>query len=287
MFFKEIHFFNTCNKGDIHSSRGIVKNIIKTYPTLSIFYHHRHGSKLLQDITLNYSKELVDFKEILTVIDEKLYINTWLGQKRSDGIQFCSTWGCNCISNKELLNYILELLDKKIFDFNEFDVLPTIDYSKFNTSNIDNYIKQNNKNVLICNGPVLSGQCPNFSFMPLIIELAEKYKNINFILTEKQNTNISNIHFTETIINEQECDLNEVSYLSKNCSIVIGRASGPWTFAQTFDTLIDENKTFICFNNKREDAFFTEKTVCRKIWSNNYSSENVFNILNYEISKLC
>jgi len=264
MFFKEIHFFNLCNKGDIHSSRGIVKNIIKTYPTLPIFYHHKHGNKLLQDVQLNYSKELFDFKDILTIVNDKLYINTWLGQKRPDGVQFCSTWGCNCISNKELLNYILELLGKKIFDNTEFDVIPTIDYSKFNVTNIDNYIKQNKKNILVCNGPVLSGQCPNFSFIPLITELSERYKKINFILTEKQNINAPNVYFTENIIKEQECDLNEVSYLSKKCSVVIGRASGPWTFAQTFDTLVDENKTFICFNNKREDAFLQKRQFVKR-----------------------
>ena len=288
MFFDEIHFYNPCNKGDIHSSRGIIKNIIRASPKLNIFYHHKHGHKLLKDIPVSYTNENYNSSHILSIVDNKLYINTWLGQKRNDGVQFCSTWGCNCISNKELLNYILNLLDKNIFEFNEFDVLPTIDYSFFNIKKIDEYVKNNTKNkVLICNGPVLSGQCSNFSFMFFIDNLAEMFPNIEFILTQKHEfINKHNIKYTDDIIQENECDLNEISYLSTYCPIVIGRASGPWTFAQTFETLTNKNKTFISFNNKREDAFFTEKTICNKIWTNDYSAKNIMNTMVAEISKL-
>jgi hypothetical protein len=288
MLFDEIHFFNPCNKGDIHSSRGVIKNIIRTYPNLKIFYHHKHGHKLLKDMPIIYTNENCELRDISSVTDNKLYINTWLGQKRNDGVQFCSTWGCNCISNKELLNHILNLLDKNILEFNEFDVLPTIDYTGFNIKNINEYVKNNTKNkVLICNGPVLSGQCFNFSFVPFVTNLAEMFPNIEFILTQKHEfINKDNIKYTDDIIQENECDLNEVSYLSTYCPIVIGRASGPWTFAQTVETLTNKHKTFISFNNNREDAFFTEKTVCNKIWSNDYSPSNIMNILVTEVSKL-
>jgi hypothetical protein len=66
----------------------------------------------------------------------------------------------------------------------------------------------------------------------------------------------------------------------------VGRASGPFMFTQTFETLTDNTKTFIAFSNLRENAFLTEKTSCNKIWSNNYSPKNIMNMLITELNKL-
>lgn len=284
MFFDEIHFFNSCNKGDIHGSRELVKIIIQLFPNKSYYYHHTHGPELLKDISIIYSNEKISFSDLLVIKDNKLFVNTWLGQMRDDNVQFCSTWGCNSIANKELLKYILKLLNKDN-NIDDFDLVPSIDYSKYDIKNIDLFFDQNtNHKILICNGPVLSGQCPNFLFDEIILNLTKQHPNIDFILTQKTSLIAHNIFYTDDIIKKIGCDLNEVSYLSTKCSIVVGRASGPWAYAQTKASLSDVNKTFICFNNNKNDAFFLENTPCTKIWSNDYSLENIKNIFNNTIN---
>jgi len=284
--FKEIHFINDWHNGDIHMSRGIIKNIMRLYPDADYFYHHKHGKKSLQDIPGTYLNDSVNYSDIITIVDNKLYINTWMGQFLPNGKQLCS-WGCNCNSNKELLNYILTVLNKNIPLVNELDLIPHIDFSKFDIKNIDIFLKNNtNKKILICNGETLSGQSYNFSFTPFIINLAIKYENINFILTQKENLIKSNIFYTDDIIKQDRSDLNEISYLSSFCPIVVGRGSGPFVSSQIYETLIDQNKTFISFSNKRFESFLTEKTGCKKIWSNNYSPDNILNIIDSELNKL-
>ena len=155
--FKEIHFTNEWHNGDIHMSRGIIKNIIQRYPNAGYYYHHKHGKRLLQDMPGFYTEDCVNYPDIATIVDDKLYINTWVGQFLPNGKQLCS-WGCNCNSNKELLNHVLKFLNKDAILANELDLIPTIDFTKFDVSNIDNFLKNNtNKKILICNGETLSG----------------------------------------------------------------------------------------------------------------------------------
>lgn len=284
--FKEIHIVNDWHNGDIHMSRGIIKNIMQRYPDADYYYHHKHGKKLLQDIPGVYVEDSVSYPDIATIIDDKLFINTWVGQFLPNGKQLCS-WGCNCNSNKELLNHVLKFLNKKSILANELDLIPSIDFSKFDVSNVDNFLKNNtNKKILICNGETLSGQSYNFSFLPFVINLAVKYENIDFILTQKENVVKNNIFYTDDIIKQDRSDLNEISYLSSFCQIVVGRASGPFVCSQTYESLTDPTKTFIAFSNKRFESYLTEKTTCNKIWSNNYSSDNIFNILDSELHKI-
>jgi hypothetical protein len=285
--FKEIHFYNCGHNGDIHLSRGIVKNIIEHYPDATCYYHHDFGPKILQDMPIIYCPDSINYEDIVTIIDDKLFINTWVGKVLPNNKQLCSTWGCNCEAIKELLNHILTVVKKDKFLANEFDVIPSIDFTKFDVSNIDKFLKNNfNKKILICNGDCWAGQCVNFSFEEYIIDLSIKYENIDFILTHKKNIIKNNIFYTDDIIKNDKSDLNEISYLSCFCSIIVGRASGPNIFSQIFENLIDKNKTFIVFTHQKMDAFLTEKTLCNKIWSNNYSSENIFNIIDTELSKL-
>jgi hypothetical protein len=284
--FKEIHFFNDWHNGDIHLSRGIIKNVIQHYPEAICFFHHKHGNKSLQDLPVIYSEEIIDYPDIVTIIDDKLYINTWMGKFLPNGKQLCS-WGCNCESNKQLLNHILEVLGKNKFLINELDLIPFIDFSKFDIKNINDFLKNNtNKKILICNGDTMSGQSYNFSFAPYVMNLAIQYENINFILTQKENIVKNNIFYTDDIIKQPKSDLNEIAFLALNCDIVIGRGSGPFVCSQIFESLTDENKTFISFSNKRFESFLTEKTKCNKVWSNNYSPENIMNVLITELNKL-
>ena len=51
-------------------------------------------------------------------------------------------------------------------------------------------------------------------------------------------------------------DLNEISYLSRSCDVIVGRCSGPQMFAQVLPNWMDSRKTLLCFTHHRNGACF-------------------------------
>lgn len=280
----KIVFFNNYHNGDIHNSRELIKKIMNVCGNnVEYEYAHSRGPNHLKDISVKYISNTIVFTNFLNLVDGCLYINTHFGAIHN-GNQFCSI-GCNSEAAMNMLNsfYSEFNIDKKEID--EWNLVPEIDYDYYKINSINNFFKNyTSKAILICNGPVHSGQCPNFSFDDTIINFSKMYEDIFFITTKKLNTEEKNIICTDQIISDVNgSDLNEISYLSKYCSIVIGRASGPFMFAQTKETLDDKDKTFISFNSKIEDAFFSQKGKSKKIWSNNYNADIIANIINESI----
>ena len=130
---------------------------------------------------------------------------------------------------------------------------------------------------------VQSGQCPNFKFDKIVYDLSLKYGNIDFILTNKINIHNKNIYFTDDIIKTQYSDLNEISYLSTKCDIIVGRASGPHAFTHVKENYNDNSKTFISFTDKILEGNWYNSNLCNQVWSNIYSEKSIFDILNKEI----
>ena len=76
----------------------------------------------------------------------------------------------------------------------------------------------------------------------LIEKLSDNYPHIDFILTEKSNIVKNNVLHTSDIIMTSGCDLNEISYLSTKCDIIVGRASGPYCFTHVKENMLNTNK---------------------------------------------
>jgi hypothetical protein len=150
--------------------------------------------------------------------------------------------------------------------------LPSIDYSKFETKNIDDYISANGdaKKILICNGPVKSGQSFNPNMKEQLEEVADKHPNVHFICTQKFETSKLNILFTDHIIADTEgsdkrapwedrqdniCDMHEISYLSTLCDAIVGKNSGPFVFCETKENYMNPAKKFLSFNSSWGNAF--------------------------------
>ena len=132
------------------------------------------------------------------------------------------------------------------------DVFPTIDYEKFEIGLVKKWIKNNSgrKMVLIDNGKVLSNQSVNFSFANIITALSIKHKDKLFILCHRENKMFpDNVFYTDDIIGKNGCDLNEISYLSGFCEVIVGRASGAFTFRLTRENLFERNVKILCFSN--------------------------------------
>jgi len=103
----------------------------------------------------------------------------------------------------------------------------------------------------------------------LLNPLANKYNDITWLCTKKFNTTESNILFTDDIIKDNDlydfnapwhdrqqnnCDLNEISYLSRFCNVIIGKNSGPFVFCETKENFNNPDKTFISFTKWQTES---------------------------------
>jgi hypothetical protein len=101
-----------------------------------------------------------------------------------------------------------------------------------------------------------------------------------------------NIIFTDELIlaeydttvlnswNKKRCDLNEISYLSKFCDIIVGKNSGPYIYCMTEENINDPNKTIIVFNKRSLDSLLAEinhkaKYVYQKIDHKTFNADIV------------
>lgn len=285
----KINFYNNWHNGDIHNSRGLITHIMKHMGVDNIYtYRHINGPKLLLDVNVQYINEQVNTNELVFYRDGELYINTWIACIDEQGHQFCSRFGCNDIGNMHLLNCIYRLLKKDIVVTDEWELVSDINYGKYINNNILNFVKSDTKDILLCNGPVLSGQAHNFSFTPIIYQLSDRYPDCRFILTQKDDQiNKNNVYYTTDIIRDVgSSDLNEISYISTKSNIIVGRASGPFIFAQTRSTLTDETKTFISFNTNINESYFSLNGKSKKIHSPVYEESSILEIISKEIESI-
>jgi hypothetical protein len=296
---KKIVFFNYAHKGDVFLSRPFVDHIMQTID-VEYGYAHYWENYLLKDLNLEY----IELNQIPVVQgnnehasnfikDEVVYINTWIGKYFSHSKPRYGQ--CNLTS-------IYELMYTEIFDFlssvfnvnlqlkNILEYFPTVDYSYFNISPVNEFLKkEKRKKVLLCNGKGLSGQCEyNGTLDETILKFSEKYPNVCFIVTHKIDFSVENVKYTGDIIgigvevlsdgqvNRNTQDVNEISYLSKFCDVIVGRSSGPFTFSNIKDNIFDPNKSFLCFGQKEEHCLPYQLDVeCEFIFEQFSTLENL------------
>jgi hypothetical protein len=261
---KSICFFCHFHNGDIYHIKEFLIDISSQLKT-KYYIAHENSSLLTHDIDIehiNISKiPLLVGKHYTKFIETEdcLYVNAWIGGYFSSDNEY--NMECSLRGFHRMFSHIYATVgekfkvDLKLGNVEEY--FPSIDYSKFDCNSIDKFISKNTNNkILISNGPALSCQTTYNTDMSEIIEpLAKEYPNNIFILTKKFNTSISNIKFTEDIINSKTCDLNEISYISRFCKLIIGRNSGPFCFTVTKENINDEDKKFLAFGDKPTDCF--------------------------------
>jgi hypothetical protein len=251
---KSICFFNHYHNGDLFASKSFIKEIIEIIELkdLKFYYAHYNNPTVLSDLNLEYIS-MPDIPQYVKFLETEdvFYINTWIGSyfDNDKSAEECCTLKFSYDMFEKIYSELNKVfsLDLKLSSMEEY--FPSIDFSKFKTSHIDDYVKEDlNTKVLFCNGPCLSGQCNYTGDMKDIIQsLSIKYPNITFISTQKFDTSLSNIKFTNDIIKVDGCDLNEIGYLSTFCSIIVGRNSGPHCFTANSVNVNDPNKTFYAF----------------------------------------
>lgn len=263
-------FYNNFGNGDIHESREFVKDMMKIIPAEEYFYSHLKSPDLISDIpNLQFFPPTVVMNSMSPFIKEPgtLYINTWIGR---DSRYVLPGIGCTIEENYKMFNEILGAFGHRL-TLPVISYIPKIEYAYYNIDNVKRFVNSHiSGKVLICNGPVRSAQAHNFDFTPVIINLVTLYRDIEFIITEKIDFSADNLHTTDEVVRSKSvCDLNEVSYLSTFCDVIVGRSSGPFLFCQTYQNWMDLSKVFLSFSYKITGANIVHKlpVLAKKMWS--------------------
>ncbi len=279
---KSICFFSHFHNGDIFHIKSFLREITSQIDS-KYYIAHPNSAILTADLDLEYinipmswakpqdvseetrklhqhhvnllvGKEHTKFFET----EECFYVNTWIGGYFSPDNEYNGE--CSLRGFHRMFNFIYDEINKQFGTNLEIKSLdnyhPFVDYSKFNLENIDEFLKNDkNKKILICNGPSLSGQTTYNSDMSEILgPLARNNPDKTFIPTRKFDTEVQNIVFSDDIIKSNGCDLNEISYISKFCYLIIGRNSGPFCFTLTEENINDESKTFLAYGSRETDS---------------------------------
>jgi hypothetical protein len=256
-----IVFFNAFHNGDVHVSRGFVRQIMSKVKQLhgdTVFsYSHRNPSNLLADIEgLHYNPHLINQvgseHNNLVRLGDMVFINTWYAQQRWKymnryGITFDTLYAAFDDTCKSIWNFSLEDISQNPSDF-----FPVIDYDKFHIGPAQQWLAGHpEKKILVENGLAKSDQATNFPLVPVIVKAAQRHPEMTFILTEKDGANLPpNVVYSHNIIRKSErSDLNETSFLSSQCDLIIGRSSGVFSFCLTQDNLFRRKIKYLCFSN--------------------------------------
>lgn len=304
--YNRIVFFNHFHRGDLFTHKEFVRQIKKELSSVKLEYWHYNHPKVNMDLKIpltgvpNIPQNQIFFSDKNT-----LYVNTWIGV-HSDIFNDCG--GVNLQSLTRSWKIIFDVLNREFgtnLSIGEIEsYLPKIDYSVFNLHTVESFLSnhEHRKKVLICNGFPMSNQSFASSLESEIREFAEKYPNIDFICTKKFSTETSNVYFTDDIIGDTEeyaqrtpwndrpvnnCDLNEISYLSTKCDLIIGKNSGPFVFCETYDNFMDSSKKIISFSKgERESMSNGINKKCQYYLVTDHSLENVKKVIERELEKL-
>jgi len=282
----KIVFFNHFHKGDLHTHKEFIRHIQSELPNVAFEYLHNNAAKLTAelDIPLIGAPSDLDNKTPFYLDEDALYINTWVG---CNWDIFCKYGGINMNTLYEQWEKIVEQINE-VFETSiklhkeKEQYLPRIAYNALSTAGVDNYVNSTIgvKKILLCNNVPQSNQSFSSEMREYILPFAEMYPDTHFICTNKFDTDgNNNIFFTGDIIGPvQDGDLQEISYLSTYCDVIVGKNSGPYVFCETYDNYMDDNKTFLSFNTKHLDYEDIHETMSRDLKINcNYMAIPIFN----------
>jgi hypothetical protein len=248
--FNTIIFRNYFNNGDLHVVRSFIK-YVKDLNEYNLKLNHPQSIKTLADLNI------------------PLYWGKNQKYKTFDNRGYNIDYGCLIINTQYLafngeyfrkysatiqtLWCIFDRIFKEVF---KIDIptnlelfIPKINYHypQYETTNIDKMLHNSyDKRILICNNDFGSAQAINFNFDDVIKFLSNTYKNYGFYITNNTNVKNDNVYYVGDYVKEH--NLNEISYLSTKCDILIGRNSGPHTFCYVKENLLNPIKKFVSFS---------------------------------------
>lgn len=288
----KVCFFNFFHNGDLYHSKAFVREVIKSLGKEKVMYAHNKSNIVLHDLEIPCVR-LNGVSHKMKVFRPKepdiLFLNTWIGSYFDKYVGEC-TLNFNMKMWADIYEEINTAFGKKLKLGPVENYLPYIDYNHYDVKAVNQYLEVDaNKKILFCNGPAMSGQCEyNGPMNEIIIPLAAKHPDKTFIVTQKIEHELNNVFYTGDIIKSQDiCDLNEIGYLSRACSLIIGRNSGPFCFASNGENLNDPSKTFFAFGKDPTDCFTHDIPLkSNYIFETYQSPEQIANSITELVNKL-
>lgn len=231
--------------------------------------------------------------------EETIYINTWVGayfrqnQSRAvDHVNFVANLEgeghANYLSLHKIYKFIIDYLNSNhecniILTDNPLDYVPEINWMRYDTDKANDFIKSHiGKRHLICNGVVRSLQSNLDNLSSSIEAVASMFPKDHFICTEKFETQLKNICFTQDIFNLSN-DLNEISYLSTLCDTIVGKNSGPFMFTHVKENINNQNKIFLAMSHNISDCYthHMRNLPCKYLFSANEKTvvQHILNVV--------
>jgi hypothetical protein len=259
-----IVFYNHFHNGDCFVSKMYVQDLIfqirQHRPDIEFYYAHNNHPGIIADVAAEYvPAHAYDYDRYLrmgTRADDIL-INTWVGAWQGEifnhgehinYLRLHAIWRRYYAALGRLLNIELAFSDDAKF------YVPYIDADYYRQDLIRNYMQgyAKKRKVLICNGPAKSGQSQMGDFVAEIDALSQEYPAVQFIATQRTGIRRLNVSHTADIF-ALDSDINEIALLSRHCDLIVGKNSGPYSFAHHRANMLDANKTFACFSTRDTD----------------------------------
>ena len=269
----KIVFFNHYHRGDLHTSKEFVRQVIDNLPNVEFEYWSNNPNVLVSDLNLEItnSPDSLDKKDALVKQGDTMFVNTWVGCQWDI---FCKHGGINMNTFYEQWELLFKGINK-FFDSNlklrseKESYLPRMDWNKLkirNKNSIENFMATiDEKKVLICNNVPASNQSYMYNEDSLIVKIAKDNPDVRFFTTDhvaqKDDVPSNLTDLTVVYSDLEDCDLREISYMSTFCDVIIGKNSGPFVFSEIHQNYMDSNKKFVSFNTKNPEFDEIKETM--------------------------
>jgi hypothetical protein len=292
---KTLLFYNPANIGDAHIGREFVRYFFALAQNKGygrFVYCDKNSPRILLDMPKiqhcapQAVGQLDPHKASAYLADtDTLVLNGWYAVSPI----WCNGYGHGCT-----LNTLYELYRQHAREYFGHEItepiehfIPRIDFSRYAVDAARAFFHsvegQYRKKVLISNGQPQSGQTrmERAPFEHLITDLVAAHPDVLFLLSDRIGSfEVPNVAYTRDVIGlpDKFCDLPENGYVSTLCDVVVGRASGAYSFAYLADNFLDARKTMVCFTDDERTArwiYPTDAVKARILWSNDYASEKM------------
>lgn len=300
-----IVFFNSWHNGDCFVGKEYIKKLIgnlKQIGDFNFYCLHYQSEKILKDLEAKHIRvnlpEEVDTLDIVKVVGDTMYINTWIGvfsplftktQQHCNYSILSISWPIIFYLVEQKLGLKFQLINRQDRT-DPADGIPTTDWTKYDIAPVKNFVFDKKKIVLICNNEGNSFQ-NHFSKIGnlenTIAQLASKHPETTFVCTQRVNVSYSNVFYTSDIFSGVAGgDLNEIAYLSTFCSLIVGKNTGPYTFCQVKDNAFREDCIFYSISDRHSDTLLynIDNIKCSHYFFNGKEEKNIIFTLDAIIS---
>lgn len=284
MKFKKVVFYNQWRNGDCFLPKEYVRDIVNRFPNIEFEFAHNNHPSIISDLVLKHTRlnSIPEFPMPMRMTQTKdgeiAFINTWVG---------CWIFGEDSLmGEKDHANfYLLHKMWNKFYDMLGLEMagdykhyLPNIRYQLFNLSEATEYINriEDKEMIFFSNGKQQSEQSSMGNMNKTIRILTENFRDIEFYASDPVDFEAPNL----TVCKHESGFLNQLSYISKRASIIVGKNSGPFTYAHTKENINNPHKTFMCFSHKLKDCLLGEgKYMCNSYFNDTTDEDKAVEII--------